>query len=171
MAQWLKDPVLSLLWLGSLLWCGFNPWPGNFCMLKKKKLMLCTHRCDYIITIEWKPQCESWITCPGTSRAIYNHTGTGATVGVDKGRVISSSGTETSMKHHKRAAASYGKKSSCHPQVRALRAVASQKGTCFPRGLSSRAGLLAINHSYSWKRAVRLKRALRPLFFHSLSVE
>ena len=25
-----KDPALSLLWLGSLLWCRFNPWPGNF---------------------------------------------------------------------------------------------------------------------------------------------
>ena len=27
MAQWVKDPVLSLLWLGLLLWCGFHPWP------------------------------------------------------------------------------------------------------------------------------------------------
>ena len=26
MAQWVKDPVLSLLWHG------FDPWPGNFCM-------------------------------------------------------------------------------------------------------------------------------------------
>ena len=26
-----KDLVLSLLWLRSLLWCRFNPWPGNFC--------------------------------------------------------------------------------------------------------------------------------------------
>ena len=36
-----KDPVLSLQWLGSLLWCRFNPWPGNFHMPwaqpKKKK--------------------------------------------------------------------------------------------------------------------------------------
>ena len=36
-AWWVKDPVLSLLW-----W-GFDPWPGNFCMLqpwpkKKKKI-------------------------------------------------------------------------------------------------------------------------------------
>ena len=41
MAQWVKDLVLSLLWLGSLLWHGFNPWPGNFRMPqvwpKKKK--------------------------------------------------------------------------------------------------------------------------------------
>ena len=29
-----KDPALSLLWFGSLLWCNFDPWPGNFCMLR-----------------------------------------------------------------------------------------------------------------------------------------
>ena len=36
----LKDTVFSLLWLGSLLWCRFDPWPGNFPMPqggKKKK--------------------------------------------------------------------------------------------------------------------------------------
>ena len=27
MAQKVKDPALSLQWLGSLLWHGFNPWP------------------------------------------------------------------------------------------------------------------------------------------------
>ena len=35
MAQWVKDPVLSLLWRR------FDPWPGNFCVptagQKKKK--------------------------------------------------------------------------------------------------------------------------------------
>ena len=25
--QWVKDPALSLQWLGLLLWCRFNPWP------------------------------------------------------------------------------------------------------------------------------------------------
>ena len=39
--QWLKDLVLSLQQLGSLLWCGFHLWPGNFHILqaqpKKKK--------------------------------------------------------------------------------------------------------------------------------------
>ena len=30
----IKDPALSLLWLGSLLWRGFSPWPGNFCMMQ-----------------------------------------------------------------------------------------------------------------------------------------
>ena len=41
MAQWVKDPALSLQRLGLLLWCRFNPWPRNFCTLqvqpKKKK--------------------------------------------------------------------------------------------------------------------------------------
>ena len=32
-AQWVKDLVLSLQQLRSLLWCGFHPWPRNFCML------------------------------------------------------------------------------------------------------------------------------------------
>ena len=27
-----KDLMLSLQWLGSLLWCRFNPWPKNFHM-------------------------------------------------------------------------------------------------------------------------------------------
>ena len=30
MAQRVKDPALSLLWLGSLLWDKFDPWPRNF---------------------------------------------------------------------------------------------------------------------------------------------
>ena len=41
-----KDLALSLLWLGSLLWHSFDPWPRNFHMLqaepkKKKYLKLC----------------------------------------------------------------------------------------------------------------------------------
>ena len=27
-----KDLELTLLWLGSLLWHEFDPWPRNFCM-------------------------------------------------------------------------------------------------------------------------------------------
>ena len=30
--QWIKDLVLSLLWLRLLLWHRFNPWPRNFHM-------------------------------------------------------------------------------------------------------------------------------------------
>ena len=32
LAQWIKDPVLSLQWLRLLLWYRFDPWPRNFCM-------------------------------------------------------------------------------------------------------------------------------------------
>ena len=44
MAQWVKDLVLSRLWLGSLLWCRFDPWPGKFtrCGVAEKKV----DRCD-----------------------------------------------------------------------------------------------------------------------------
>ena len=31
-AQWIKDPALSLPWLWLLLWLEFNPQPGDFCM-------------------------------------------------------------------------------------------------------------------------------------------
>lgn len=30
--QWVKDSVLSLEWLGSLLWLRFNSWPRKFYM-------------------------------------------------------------------------------------------------------------------------------------------
>jgi len=44
-AQQVKDPASSLLWLESLLWCGLNPCPQNFCMPwarpKKRKILLC----------------------------------------------------------------------------------------------------------------------------------
>ena len=29
-AQWVKDPVLSLQWLGLVPCHGFDPWPGDF---------------------------------------------------------------------------------------------------------------------------------------------
>ena len=32
MVQGVKNPALSLQWLGSLLWLRFDPWPGNFHM-------------------------------------------------------------------------------------------------------------------------------------------
>ena len=32
MVQWIKDPVLSLQQLGSLLWHRFSLWPGNYHM-------------------------------------------------------------------------------------------------------------------------------------------
>lgn len=33
-AQWVKNPVFSLLWLGSMLWLGFSPRPGKLRMLQ-----------------------------------------------------------------------------------------------------------------------------------------
>ena len=32
-----EDLVLSMLWLGSLLWHGFDPWAGNFKIKKTKQ--------------------------------------------------------------------------------------------------------------------------------------
>ena len=45
MEQWVKHLALSLLRLRLLLRLGFDPWPGNFCMLqaqpkKEKKTVL-----------------------------------------------------------------------------------------------------------------------------------
>ena len=37
MAQRVKDPILSLLWLESFLWRGFDPWPWVRQKKKKKK--------------------------------------------------------------------------------------------------------------------------------------
>ena len=34
MVQRVKDLALSLQQLGSLLWCGFDPWHGNFHLLQ-----------------------------------------------------------------------------------------------------------------------------------------
>ena len=46
MAQWIKNLVLSLLW------CGFDPWPGNFCMSRaqSKKFL----KGFIILQIKWK---------------------------------------------------------------------------------------------------------------------
>ena len=33
MAQWIEDLALLLLWLGLLLWRGFDSWPRDVCML------------------------------------------------------------------------------------------------------------------------------------------
>ena len=36
MAQWVKDLVLSPLWLRLLLWLGFDLWPRNTCKLQEQ---------------------------------------------------------------------------------------------------------------------------------------
>ena len=43
MAQWLRDPVLSLQWLRLLLWCRFDPWLQNVHMLQVWK-----NKCIYV---------------------------------------------------------------------------------------------------------------------------
>ena len=35
--QWVKDPALSLQWLGSLLWLGWDPQPRHFQVQPKTK--------------------------------------------------------------------------------------------------------------------------------------
>ena len=51
--QWVKAPVLSLLWLWLLLWRGFDPWPRNFHLLqaclspaKRKKIRMWVDLCN-----------------------------------------------------------------------------------------------------------------------------
>ena len=51
MVQWVKDPALSLRWLGSLLRLGFNPQPqelplalGTSKKIKNKKVIIKTDR-------------------------------------------------------------------------------------------------------------------------------
>ena len=44
-AQWVKDPALSPLWLGSLLWHRFHTWPRNFpCAMGMAKKQTCVRR-------------------------------------------------------------------------------------------------------------------------------
>ena len=63
MVQWVKDPALSLLWLGSMLWLGFDPWPGNLHMpwawpkkKKKKELLKATQGTMFV---KVQRQCEA----------------------------------------------------------------------------------------------------------------
>ena len=62
MAQWIKDLVLSLEYLGFLLWCRFSRWPGYFHMpwarpqKKKEKLMeknMHAFVCEILLIIMW----------------------------------------------------------------------------------------------------------------------
>ena len=52
MAQWVKDPMLSLQQFGSLLWCRLDPWPGNFHMPgvgQKKMYLLAKMNVNYMV--------------------------------------------------------------------------------------------------------------------------
>lgn len=54
--KWVKDPMLSPQWIGSLLWQGFYPWYENFHMpmgtATKKKKALIFNSCRSYITIK-----------------------------------------------------------------------------------------------------------------------
>ena len=57
MGQLVKGPALSLQWLGSLLWCGFNSWPRNFHVPRvqpnkeKKKIQCYTHVLIQVLSV------------------------------------------------------------------------------------------------------------------------
>ena len=56
-AQWVKDPALLQLWHRSQLWLEINPWPGNFHMLweqpKKKKKKKKDISCFIVLCRQW----------------------------------------------------------------------------------------------------------------------
>ena len=82
MAQRVKDPVLSLLWLWSLLWYGFSPWLKNFCMPwvwpQKQKQTTYPHRGTLVIVQRTGgPKCRSlgmsrWESQPSASDFLLN---------------------------------------------------------------------------------------------------
>ena len=53
-AEQVKDPALSLQWLGSLLWSGFDPWPtiAEKRKRKKKKKTLLLKNANHHLIIE-----------------------------------------------------------------------------------------------------------------------
>jgi len=61
-AQWVKDPALSLQQLGSLPWCGFNPWPWEHphaVGVAPQKIAGGEHMPDWGMTQKWK-QSAPW---------------------------------------------------------------------------------------------------------------
>ena len=73
-AQGVKDPVLTLLWIGSPLWCGLDPWTWSphvlWVWLKKKKptrnqIRACLRVCERawgqkLLHVSFRFQCSSW---------------------------------------------------------------------------------------------------------------
>ena len=59
MAQQVKDAALSLLWLGSLLGCRLDPWPGNFFIwtgTEEKKQPQTKTKLDYFLSQTEQPE-------------------------------------------------------------------------------------------------------------------
>ena len=55
MAQWIKDLVLSLHRLRSLLWCKFGPWPQELphAMGTAKRKKMLTLTAEYFLGVSW----------------------------------------------------------------------------------------------------------------------
>ena len=57
-AQWVRDPVLSLRWLRSLPWRRFKSWPGNFRMEQawpRKAGKSLEHKQTHLSSWSWRP--------------------------------------------------------------------------------------------------------------------
>ena len=48
-----KDPALSLLWVGLMLWCMFDTWHRNFCMtwMQPKEKVAKKIRCVIVLNV------------------------------------------------------------------------------------------------------------------------
>ena len=66
MAQWVKDPVLSLQWLSLLLWCRFDPWPGKFHMhsIIIIIIIIIIHFLSQLVTHQVFHTCLLWPVAP-----------------------------------------------------------------------------------------------------------
>lgn len=78
--QWVKDEVLSQLWLEWLLWYRFHPWPGRFLHAvgvagKKKKVKRQTANQEeiFIVHIPENSYSESYNSTPKSEKQNYKH--------------------------------------------------------------------------------------------------
>ena len=65
LTQQVKDPALSLQWLRSLLWRGFDPWPRNFRMPQAWPKQISYHLISYYHLILLL--CSSVTSCPNNN--------------------------------------------------------------------------------------------------------
>ena len=70
-AQWVKDPVLSLLWLWLLLWCGFDPWPTNSCQHPSPPYGLVLHLPIVRLKQVPEPLWACFLICDGDDSNVY----------------------------------------------------------------------------------------------------
>ena len=86
-----KDSVLSLLWLRSLLWHGLDSWPGNFCVLRARQKsknkkppkgmrgmgdgLSLHHKCSIphlIISVSFKADPSDWAKTEGREECFFS---------------------------------------------------------------------------------------------------